>query len=366
MASKIIKHSTMNLLEWLHTRGLIDDPNTLGNFIIANYNRDDIPIHLKFMLGFGAFISSICFVGFISLSKLIDYKDKLEVVTWGVIFVISAIAIYKLSINKSPMHRNFFVQLSFSLMFVGKMLFVYGCDRIFKYGWNVTLSLIFINVLTYNIYKISVDRFISVLLVMLSIFYDILFKPYTLNYAEFFFGGLFIFQIIAVAFFVTNVKFRSDYYPVSYALVLSICVEVLFLSFKDKVGNFDNKYQIVEHTTNLVLTLGLLALLRSIFGKFDRSKLEQFVTVFIAISMLGIISSSGILLAIALIIIGYDKYETAFIVLGALLMALFIFLYYYNLNLSLMSKSLVIIGSGIVLLLSSFYIKYRGWNEEGS
>lgn len=362
--SKAMKCSVMNLLEWLYSKRLISDLGSIGDFIISDYIHNEVPIYLKFILGVGAFISSLCFIGFIHLSKLIDYSDELVVVTWGVIFVLVAIMIYKLFIDKKSIQSTFFVQLSFSFMVVGKLLFVYGCHRILKSGWDRTLSIIFINVLTYGIYKISLDRFISVLSLMISMFYDILFEKYTFDHTEVFFIIFCISQLIALSFFITSVKFRSNYYPVSYALVLSLCIEVLFLSFEFNIGNFHNKYQVITYAINLILTLWIFVLLRSIFGKFDQLKLEQFIIAFIAIGLLGFISSPGILLAIALIVIGYDKYETVIIVFGALLMALSLFSYYFNLRLSLISKSLVIIGSGIVLLLGNSYISYRGWNKE--
>ena len=44
-------------------------------------------------------------------------------------------------------------------------------------------------------------------------------------------------------------------------------------------------------------------------------------------------------------------------------MPVFLFYYYYNLEVSLLVKSLILIGSGMVLLVGSFYMQYKGWSK---
>jgi len=49
---------------------------------------------------------------------------------------------------------------------------------------------------------------------------------------------------------------------------------------------------------------------------------------------------------------------------GGVFLAIFLFFYYYNLSLTLAYKSAILVGSGVILLLGSWYIKSRGFFEE--
>ena len=65
-------------------------------------------------------------------------------------------------------------------------------------------------------------------------------------------------------------------------------------------------------------------------------------------------------------VFGYAKHEEHLMRIGALLMPVFLFLYYYNLDISLMQKSGTLMGSGIVLLAGSLYMKHKNWNAGGA
>ena len=82
----------------------------------------------------------------------------------------------------------------------------------------------------------------------------------------------------------------------------------------------------------------------------------------IAILILGSISAAGVLFALALFILGYAKHMRFFLILGALFLPIYLLFYYYNLDVTLLYKSLILILSGILLLLSRSYLKFRKWD----
>jgi len=84
----------------------------------------------------------------------------------------------------------------------------------------------------------------------------------------------------------------------------------------------------------------------------------------VGVILLGTVSAPGILLALALMILGYGRHERLLWTLGLLLMPAFIWFYYYTLELTLLEKSGVLVGSGCVLLLARLYLTVRGYAEE--
>jgi uncharacterized membrane protein len=71
---------------------------------------------------------------------------------------------------------------------------------------------------------------------------------------------------------------------------------------------------------------------------------------------LGIMTTPGILVAIALMIIGYERIERSLTGLGIAIFPIFIWSYYYNMSLNLMTKSFILVGSGVILLAARMYM----------
>ena len=115
--------------------------------------------------------------------------------------------------------------------------------------------------------------------------------------------------------------------------------------------------------TNIVVTIGLIALFAWVAKGRNKLKTEPLLLACIGALLLGIISAPSILFAIALMVLGYAKHEKKLTIIGGLLMPVFLFYYYYNLEVSLLVKSLILIGSGMVLLVGSFYMQYKGWSK---
>ena len=79
---------------------------------------------------------------------------------------------------------------------------------------------------------------------------------------------------------------------------------------------------------------------------------------------LGILESLGIMLALSFLILGHAKHEKLLVALGALFLPAFLFSYYYMLDLNLMTKSGVLIGSGLLALTGAFYLHVKQLNAK--
>ena len=78
-------------------------------------------------------------------------------------------------------------------------------------------------------------------------------------------------------------------------------------------------------------------------------------TVVITIAM-GIMTTPGILVALIIMVIGYERQDHILVGLGISVFPVFIWFYYYNMGLNLMTKSFILMGSGAIMLAARLYM----------
>ncbi len=365
MSKYMTKYNAANLLEQLSGKGLVTDPG-LSDFVIGQQQEKELPLYLRALVGVGASIASLCFIGFLSAADIINYRHETGLIIWGLIFVAGAIGLQRIAGHDNTVKHSFFMQSSFASMAVGKTLFVFGIGQVLDSGWGATLGLLAITGITYHIYRMSIDRFLSSFAVLFSILVNILWDRDVSASRELLLNGFFLLQFAGAAILLTHGKIKRDYIPLSYAFAFSLCASVLFLASYAEFGYWRNKELIHPAFVNMVLTGGLVALFGWAAGGIEKLKAEPLVLASIGAVLLGLISAPGILLTIGLMVLGYAKHEKLLIIAGALLMPVFLWLYYYNLDISLLQKSGILIGSGIVLLAGRFYLQRKGWDEGGA
>jgi uncharacterized membrane protein len=69
------------------------------------------------------------------------------------------------------------------------------------------------------------------------------------------------------------------------------------------------------------------------------------------------LSTPGIIAAVALFVLGFDRRNRVLIALGIAFLVKFLALYYYSLDMTLLEKSIVLAASGLVLLAARAYIE---------
>jgi len=364
MSKYMTQYNAAKLVEELESKGF-NSGDELSVFIIKQQQEQELPLYLRAIAGVGAFIASFCFMGFLETTDIIDFRNEEGLVIWGLTFVASAIGLQRMAGNGNTVRHNFLIQSSFASMAVGKALFVFGIAQLIDTPWSVSLALFIITACTYFIYRMSIDRFLSSLGVLLSVLLSIKIDAEISGSREFIFNTFFLLQFACTAFLLTYGRIKQDYIPLAYALIFSLCICVLVLAAQIEFGSFRDKEIINLAFANIVLTVGLVALFSWTAGSIERLKTEPFILASIGALLLGLISAPGILLAIGLMVLGYAKHEQLLIIAGALLMPLFLWLYYYNLDISLLHKSAILIASGIILLAGRFYLSYKGWDEKG-
>ncbi len=345
------------LSSWLNA-GLVPQSESaqLEGFIASQQQEKELPLYLRILVGIGAFIASLCFIGFLSVSKIINFNSEGGLIFLGFIFVGSALFLAKTSGDKdNTVKHSFLIQTSFCAMGVGKILFIMGFAEMFGRdgGWGVTLSTLLITVATYHVYRMSIDRFLSTLAIFTSLLINIVSQQYFGTSTEIVLNLFFFIQIILAAVLLTHGRVKRDYIPLAYATVFSLCITVIY---------FKQAYSLTF--INALLTLSLVGLIGWAAGNLEKLKTEPLMLASLGAVLLGIISAPGVILSICLMVLGYAKHEKLLLLMGILLMPVFISLYYYNLDISLTAKSGVLIGSGALLLAGRGYLAVKQLDRE--
>ncbi len=337
----------------------------LKQFIQAQQQEKELPLYLRIFVGIGAFIASLCFIGFLSESNIISFESEVQLILLGLIFVGTAIFLATISRDRdNTFKHSFLIQSSFCAMGVGKILFVMGFAMMFgrDAGWGVTLSTLIITAATYHVYRMSIDRFLSTLAIFTSLLINIVSERHFGTSTEIVLNLFFFIQIILAAVLLTHGRSKRGYIPLAYATAFSLCITVIFFGVESELWRNSEPYSL--GFINAVLALALVALIGWAAGNLEKLKREPLMPAALASVLLGIISAPGVILSICLMVLGYAKHERLLLLMGILLSPVFIFLYYYNLDISLMAKSGVLIGSGIILLAGRGYLAVKKLDRE--
>ena len=383
MSKYMSQYSVSSLLAKLSDKKLIkSDDENINNFVLEQQDKKS-PLYLRGLIGFGAFIASLLFIFAFSFLMYPFHKYTWTLV--GLSIVALAILLHKL--NKSDnneIKKILFNSFSLTSMATGKILFTTGMGNILYdiywenlswreadvlLLWSFTISFVIITAATYNIYRMSVDQFLSTVLVFFLIVFSYVvaidLEMYSFSLPIFL--GYMVLQIVGAAILITSVKTKRTHTPLLYGFLFSICTNVLYFTSQNILKFFDfySREPISTIYLNLLFTVSLIASIAWIAGGVkDKLKSEPFFLACLGSVLLGLVSSPGIILSIILMILGYAKHEKTMITFGALLLPVFLYTYYHSLDVSLMQKSGVLIGSGVTLLIGRFYISFKGWNKE--
>jgi hypothetical protein len=362
--------SARAVLDMLARQNLVDAAQASRAEELAQQHRrlPEMPLPLRILVGVGAFFSTICIIGFLAAAEIINIDKEAGLLVWGVIFGVAAIFLYAQSAAEAAysLRHSFVLQASFCAMAVGKSLFVFGIAVLADSPWGVTWGALIVTILTYPVYPLSLDRFLSVSGVLFSLLFNLLLEERAPQVREFLLHLLFAAQLLAASWLFTSPRAPRLLLPAAYAVVAALIGMVTLLallhSSEWRLWEFGWRYPAVP---NALLCLGLLWLIPWAAGGWDELRREAVQAAIAGALLLGLISAPGVILSAALLILGYARHARLLLWSGLLLLPLYLFIYYYSLHLSLLAKSGVLIGSGAVLLAGYFYLRWRGHERVG-
>jgi hypothetical protein len=358
-------YSVQSILDWLSTKGLLTRRQQAEAFLLTRRNIESLPITIHLLLGIGAFIGSICVIGFLIATKIISYENEVSLLVAGIVSIAFSILLYFSMRHQRPLLQSFALQCALMLMLAGKILFVIGFAKLSKYTiiplqkeWLYSLALLIVTLPTYIIFPLKLDRFISSLALILSI----LFNTLTLYSTNQYFFAYYLLLIISTWVLFTWRSKSLHWSPFAYACTLGLCACTFYLA-----SPFHSSLQkeVVEiFYFNIPLGLALLLLCLSL-GR-DRYYFMQLSTVAasIGIVILTLISTPGIILSLGLLVLSYAKHERALFVLASIFLCLFLIHFYYSLPYTLEYKAAILVASGIALLASRMLMKQMKWDNE--
>lgn len=334
------------------------------SFIENQYQRKDIPL-MYILIGLGAFITAFCLIAFLVITGIVNRSITGSFI-WSFIFIALACFFHRKRNCKDQLYYNFSAQNTFYLMVAGKILFVIAFSEFFDgaTNLNIAFAISIITVITYYIYELPLDRFLSLSAILFSIFFVIIEKNYGLL-TDILINSFFFLQILVAALLLTKKKVKNAYIPLAYATVFSLCYIVYYFTTTSKIGYWNNTNIHNLIYIKAVLTTSLVSLIIFVAKKtVTKWKTEPIILACLSSILLGFISPPIVILAICFMILGYANHQKLLLTLGALLIPIFIYYYYYNLDVDLMTKSIILMSSGMLFIVGYFYMKVRKLDKE--
>lgn len=344
------------------------DRRKLGASIFSRHQEEELPIYLRLLVGVGAFIASACIMGFLALTKIIDFDSAAELAGWGAVFIVNAVLLARRAAASGVLLHSFLMNISFCSIGVGKILAVAGALAMLdhphhNWGWAMAYALAAVTAVTWPFYRMSIDRFLSSVAVLLLLLFSILFDRDLGPVRQYVLDGFFLINLCAVIALFTSGRVPKDYAPLGYAFLVSLCATVGLFAIT-RHGWVTHSGGIDPTFVNVSLAAALIGLIGWAAGDMKRLQTEPLLLAAGGAVALGAVSAPGIILAIALMVLGYARHERLIILGGALLMPVFLWMYYYSLDLTLMAKSGVLVCSGLVLLAGRIYMHAQKFDKE--
>jgi hypothetical protein len=349
------------LLGSLNEKGLLHDPEEASKQLATGSVGEEVPVYLRILTLIGAVIATGFFFLFLAISGILD-EDRFLIL--GLVFVAAAYGLLVAAKKSNPILQVFFITCSFTILTVGKILFVIGFVEMFDdlfstrsrgVIWAATLGVGLATVLTYKLFPFVLDRFISsysslgffIGAVIALPDLDSSVMPVVATWIMNFF---FLAYMICAGFLLLHEKVKKLYDPVAYALICTL----LGLAVMQSGSMSDPKLEPVLGfeiwLPNFIAGFGLLYLLSHAVGGFKKQMDSQAIVIAAGVILLAFFTNAGILLSILLMVFGRMNHRPLVSLIGWISLTGFLIYYYYQLDFTLETKSYVLLGSGGLLL----------------
>ena len=349
------------LLGTLNAKGMLLHPEEAGKQLAAGSVGEEVPIYLRILTLIGALIASGFFFLFLAISGILDEDGFLIL---GLVFVAAAYGLLVAAKKSNPILQVFFITCSFTLLAVGKILFVIGFvemfDDLFSLSsrgviWAATLGVGLATVLTYKLFPFVLDRFISscsflgffIATVITLPDSDSDLMPVVATWIMYFF---FLAYMICAGFLLLHEKVKKLYDPVAYALICTLLGLAVMQTALMSEPKFEPVLGIEIWLPNFIAGFGLLYLLSHAVGGFKKQIDSQAIVIAAGVVLLTLFTNAGILLSIMLTVFGRMNHRRLVSFIGWISLTGFLIHYYYQLDFTLETKSYVLLGSGGLLL----------------
>jgi len=349
------------LLGTLSAKGMLLHPEEAGKQLATRSVGEEVPVYLRILTLIGALIASGFFFLFLAISGIIDEDGFLIL---GLVFVAAAYGLLVAAKKSNPILQVFFITCSFTILAVGKILFVIGFVEMFGDLFSLRsrgeqrvalLGIGLATVLTYKLFPFVLDRFISSCF-FLGLFIEIVIALPDLDsdvmpvVAAWIMNFFFLTYMICAGFLLLHEKVKKLYDPVAYALICTLLGLAVMQSGLMGEPKLDPVLGFEIWLPNFIAGFGLLYLLSHAVGGFKKQMDSQAIVIAVGVILLALFTNAGILLSIMLTVFGRMNHRRLVSFIGWISLTGFLIYYYYQMDFSLETKSYVLLGSGILLL----------------
>ena len=349
------------LLGSLNEKGLLHDPEEAGNQLATRSVGEEVPVYLRILTLIGAVIATGFFFLFLAISGILD-EDRFLIL--GLVFIAAAYGLLVAAKKSNPILQVFFITCSFTILAVGKILFVIGFVEMFddlfstrSRGeiWPATLGVGLATVLTYKLFPFVLDRFISSCY-FLGFFIGAVIALPDLDssvmpvVAAWIMNFFFLAYMICAGFLLLHEKVKKLYDPVAYALICTLLGLAVMQSGLMSDPKLEPVLGFEIWLPNFITGFGLLYLLSYAVGGLKKQMDSQAIVIAVGVILLAFFTNAGILLSILLMVFGRMNHRPLVSFTGWISLTGFLIYYYYQLDFTLETKSYVLLGSGGLLL----------------
>lgn len=333
-----------------------DEEAILKEYHIQGENKSGLAI--KVLSIFGGFLATLAFLGFMAIAGF--YDSDLALLIFGIVFIITAIWLNK------KYDKLIIDTFSVSLYITGFVLLVFALSDMGMDENIIAIIVIVIAVMCLTVTQNYILSFLSILAISLSFMAIIIFNSfYNLIHAY-----LAAYTLILTYVFLNEAKLISSskklsrlYNPVRIGLIISLLFGFIAIGKRHLIPISEN-YIWISSVVMILIALYLIHTILKINGvKALKDKgMIYGVSLLILLSTIFSPSISG---AIILILLSFlVNYKTG-LGIGIIALIYFISQYYYDLNFTLLTKSMMLFGSGIMFLIFYLFItKKQGSNEK--
>ena len=349
------------LLDTLNAKGILHDPEEAGKQLAVGSVGEKVPIYLRILTLIGAVIATGFFFLFLAIYGILD-EDTLLIL--GLVFVAAAYGLLIVAKKSNPILHVFVATCSFTILAVGKIMFVIGFvemfDDLFSLSsrgeiWPATLGVGLATVLTYKLFPFVLDRFISSCY-FLGFFIGAVIALPDLDssvmpvVAAWIMNFFFLAYMICAGFLLLHEKVKKLYDPVAYALICTLLGLAVMQSGLMSDPKLEPVLGFEIWLPNFIAGFGLLYLLSYAVGGFKKQMDSQVIVIAVGVILLAFFTNAGILLSILLMVFGRMNHRPLVSFTGWISVTGFLIYYYYQLDFTLETKSYVLLGSGGLLL----------------
>jgi hypothetical protein len=328
--------------------------------VLKEYSRNkenQSSIAIKVLSIFGGFLATLSFLGFLGISGL--YSSKMGLVIFGSGFIIAAIGLNKLY------DQLIIDTFSISIYISGFALLAFGLS-----GMDVDENLVVLLTSALAISSLMITQknvlsFISVLVVSVSSI-TLIISNDSYSFIHLY---IIVCSLLLVYIFLNEAKLISMnkelsrlYSPLRIGMVFSLLFGLIAVG-KRQLIPISQEYIWISSIV-LILLIGYLVRIVIRINEIKSSKNKGLVYLLSALILFSIVLSPAILGSFLIILLSFlVHYKTGFTI-GIISLIYFIAQYYYDLNYTLLTKSVILLVSGIVFILLYLITTKKGNLDE--